>query len=82
MKIKYYIDTSVFGGLYDDEFQEFSKLLFENIEKENITILYSELTENELRRAPEKIKDFIKHLPIDRLEYLEITREAYDLALQ
>lgn len=82
MKKKYYIDTSVFGGLYDVEFQEFSKLLFENIEKENIAILYSELTENELRRAPERIKEFIKQLPPDKIEYLEITKEAYDLALQ
>lgn len=31
MILKYYIDTSVFGGLYDVEFQEFTKILFESI---------------------------------------------------
>jgi len=82
MKIKYYIDTSVFGGLYDEEFQEISKLLFDKIEYENIIIFYSELTENELRKAPENVKDFIKQLPADRIEYLEISKETYDLALQ
>ena len=82
MKIKYYIDTSVFGGLYDEEFQEFSKLLFDKIEYENITIFYSELTENELRKAPENVKDFIRQMPADRIEYLEISKETYDLALQ
>lgn len=82
MKIKYYIDTSVFGGVYDEEFQEISKLLFDKIEREGITILYSELTENELRRAPEDVKDFIKQLPSEGVEYLEISKEAFDLARQ
>jgi len=82
MKIKYYIDTSVFGGLYDEEFQEFTELLFDKIEKEKITILYSELTENELKNAPENVKNFVKKMSADRIEYLEISKEAFDLALK
>ena len=62
MKIKYYLDTSVFGGVYDEEFQDFTKLLFDKIEKENITIYYSELTENELRKAPANVKEFIRQM--------------------
>ena len=82
MKIKYYIDTSVFGGLYDEEFQEFTELLFDKIDKEKITILYSELTENELKNAPENVKNFVKKMSADRIEYLEISKEAFDLALK
>ena len=82
MKIKYYIDTSVFGGVYDKEFQEFTILLFDKIDKDKITIFYSELTENELRKAPDNVKEFIKQMPADRIEYLEISKDAYDLALQ
>ena len=48
MKQKYYIDTSVFGGYFDEEFETITRLLFNAIIKENVTILYSELTENEL----------------------------------
>ncbi|MBK8808207.1 MAG: PIN domain-containing protein [Bacteroidales bacterium] len=82
MKVRYYIDTSVFGGIFDEEFQEFSNLLFEKIDKEDIVIFYSELTEKELKKAPQRIKDFIIQLPSDRIEYLEISKEAFDLALQ
>ena len=56
MILKYYLDTSVFGGYYDDEFQVFTKLLFEKIVDEKIRIIYSELTENELDNAPERVK--------------------------
>jgi len=30
-KQRIYLDTSVFGGLYDEEFKEFSNLLFNRI---------------------------------------------------
>jgi len=30
-KQRIYLDTSVLGGYFDDEFQEFTKLLFERV---------------------------------------------------
>ena len=30
----------------------------------------------------ENVKDFIRQMPSDRIEYLEISKETYDLALQ
>ena len=60
MILKYYIDTSVFGGYYDVEFQEFTKIFFEHVIKENIRIMYSELTENELNDAPERVNHLLK----------------------
>ena len=80
MKTKYYIDTSVFGGIYDVEFEEFSKKLFQKILDEGIIILFSGLTENELRNAPEKVKEYIKNLTKENIEFLEITKESYELA--
>ena len=80
MKQKYYIDTSVFGGYFDEEFEIITKLLFDAILKENVRILYSELTENELETAPQKVKDFIIGLPKAFIEFIEITPEAIDLA--
>ena len=82
MILKYYLDTSVFGGYYDDEFQVFTKLLFEKIVDEKIRIIYSELTENELDNAPERVKSFIKKLPADLVDFVEITQESFDLANQ
>jgi len=80
MKVRYYIDTSVFGGYFDEEFEFITKLLFEVIFKENVTILYSEMTETEMENAPQGIKDFIIGLPRSLIEFIEITPEAIDLA--
>jgi len=33
MQQRLYIDTSVFGGYYDEEFSEFTKPLFESLQK-------------------------------------------------
>lgn len=80
MIARYYIDTSVFGGYFDVEFEDATRQLFEKISKEGIKILYSELTENELENAPEKIKDFIRGLKKDSIEYIEISKESIELA--
>jgi hypothetical protein len=80
MRPRFYIDTSVFGGYFDDEFYLITKQLFISIRTENTRILYSELTESELENAPQKIKDFIIGLPKDLIEYIEISPEAIDLA--
>jgi predicted nucleic acid-binding protein len=77
---KYYIDTSVFGGYYDSEFEEATKRLFNQISKRGIRILYSELTKNELVNAPDRVRDFVNSIPGDTLEYIEIIDEALDLA--
>ena len=80
MKQKYYIDTSVFGGCFDEEFETITILLFNSIIEEKNVILYSELTENEMENAPQKVKDFIIGFPKNLIEFIEITSEAIDLA--
>ncbi|HSO84924.1 MAG TPA: hypothetical protein VLQ91_00120 [Draconibacterium sp.] len=80
MIISYYLDTSVFGGYFDAEFEYITKKLFGQIKFRGIKIIYSELTKNELINAPKKVKDFIENLPEDTLDYIEITDEALELA--
>lgn len=80
MIIKYYIDTSVFGGYFDTEFEKITKKLFSKIDKEKIIILYSEMTESELIAAPENIQSFVRGLPLESTEYIEISEEAIQLA--
>ena len=48
MKPKIYIDTSVFGGYYDSEFEEFTRPLFERIRNKEFNVIYSSVTEEEL----------------------------------
>jgi predicted nucleic acid-binding protein len=80
MITRFYLDTSVFGGYYDTEFEEITKKLFDQIVKDGIKIMYSELTKNELINAPDRVKDFIKKLPENLINYIEITDESLILA--
>lgn len=45
---KFYFDTSVFGGVFDIEFEEATLQLFERVKLGNIICIYSDLTETEL----------------------------------
>jgi len=80
MKPRLYFDTSVFGGIYDIEFQEVTQRLFEMVLNEEIICVYSDLTEAELKNAPEKVKNYFLSLPKEGLERLETSKEVFELA--
>ncbi len=80
MKQRLYIDTSVFGGFYDDEFSEFTKPLFERIRKGEFTLLFSSVTQDELSSAPDNVKDLVTGIKVENTEFIETTDESVDLA--
>ena len=80
MKPRLYFDTSVFGGVYDEEFEEISLLLFEKVKLGQIICVYSDLSVTELKNAPEKVRNHFLSLPKEHLEFVEVTEEAYILA--
>lgn len=45
-------------------------------------ILYSTVTQDELEKAPEKVKELVKNLSADLTEFIEVTAEAVDLATE
>jgi len=49
---RFYFDTSVFGGIFDVEFEEDTLQLFEQVKLGKIIYVYSDLTESELIDAP------------------------------
>jgi len=77
-----YLDTSVFGGYFEPEFELWTKLLITKIIKGEIKLLFSQLTEIELNGAPQYVKDLVKQIPDEHIEFLEITDEADQLANQ
>jgi len=79
-KQKIYIDTSVFGGYYDEEFEEYTRLLFERIYDGDFTVIYSDVTERELVSAPLQVKELVSGLPQSCVDYTELTNEVVDLA--
>jgi predicted nucleic acid-binding protein len=82
VKPKLYIDTSVFGGYYDEEFEEFTKPLFERILKEEFILLFSIVTQDELENSPLQVQQLVKRLKVAFTQFLEINGEAVDLANQ
>ena len=82
MKQRIYIDTSVFGGYFDMEFKKYTIPFFERIKNKEIKIIYSSVTEQELVSAPESVKNLIRNLPVDTIEFVELSEEAIELASQ
>jgi len=82
VKQKIYIDTSVIGGYFDIEFAEYTKPLFDRIISGEIHMIYSEVTEGELKEAPEHVKKLIRELPKNNVEFVELTNEAISLATE
>ena len=76
------MDTSVFGGYFEPEFELWSKLLIDKIINGEIKMLLSQLTEIELNGAPQNVKDLVKQIPDEHIEFLTITEEANQLAIR
>ena len=77
---RFYIDTSVIGGIFDTEFEEHSTILFEKIKLEGIKAVISEVTLDEISKARKEIRDFLKTLPADSIEFVTLTADAVQLA--
>jgi len=82
MKHKIYIDTSVFGGVFDEEFSEHTMPLFDRIRSGEFIVLFSTVTQDELESVPEKVKELVKGLSANLTEFIEISTEAVDLATE
>jgi predicted nucleic acid-binding protein len=82
MKPRLYFDTSVFGGVFDEDFEEISTLLFEKVKLGLIICVYSDLSISELSKAPEKVKNHFNNLPAENMEFVEVNEEAFNLAEQ
>ena len=80
MMQRIYIDTSVIGGLFDAEFSLDTKIFFDKVENGDIKIVYSEITDDELVDAPERVRNYLKKLTLKQKEFVEITPEAVNLA--
>jgi hypothetical protein len=82
MKQRYYIDTSIVGGFFDEKFAEDTKMLFERLERKEVIFVLSDVLDYELERAPEKVKTLLQRYSEDNFERFEMPKEAEWLAEQ
>jgi predicted nucleic acid-binding protein len=81
MRFRVYLDTSVLGGLFDEEFEEDTERLFSVLADERFQVFVSEIAVEEVQRAPERVRakivDALRGL---RYEKLQRSAEAEVLA--
>ena len=82
MKQRLYLDTSVFGGHFDEEFAEFTIPLFERLDKGEFILLFSSVTQEELENAPKNVRDLVTKIKKESTEFLEANDEAVNLATE
>lgn len=75
-----YVDTSVFGGKFDSEFELWTDLFFKKVFQSEIKLIFSDVAEDELNNAPDKVKRFVRNIPEKNLIRTELTEEAVLLA--
>lgn len=78
--MRFYLDTSVFGGYFDPDFRDDSQNLFSQIEGGNMLVVISELTASELLQAPAGVRNLVNVIPAGKLEIVPITKETTELA--
>jgi len=80
MKQRFYFDTSVFGGVYDTEFDEATLQLFEMVKMGQILCMYSNLTESEIIDAPRRVREYFENIKASYAEKVIVTGEILNLA--
>ena len=80
MKQKVYIDTSVIGGCFDIEFEEWSNRLFDDFKSGKRIAVISDITLDELSDAPQRVQDNFNTIPDDFLEVIISESESRELA--
>ena len=80
MKQRIYIDTSVVGAYFDEEFEIATRRFFNRLENNEITFVISDLLDLELINAPQRVNELLHNYSSDKFERIELTAEAIKLA--
>lgn len=81
MKVqRIYVDTSVIGGCFDEEFAPWSNGLMKDFRLGTFQAVISPLVATEVEPAPEIVRAKYRELKGCGAELVEVTDEAFDLA--
>ncbi|MDR1997071.1 MAG: PIN domain protein [Candidatus Margulisbacteria bacterium] len=80
MVTRIYIDTSIVGGYFDDEFASETKALFERLKNKEVIFIISSVLEQELQKAPKNVLTLLDKYDPNSFEHVELTEEAIKLA--
>ena len=80
MKTRIYIDTSVVGGFFDEEFQEDTKRFYKWFEENDVVFVISDLLDIELINAPEKVRNSLGKYDNSKFERIKLSQESIVIA--
>ena len=81
MKVqRVYLDTSVIGGCFDEEFAPWSDGLMKDFRLGNFIPVLSEIVTAEVRPAPEDVQEKLAELETWNAEFADLTEEVRRLS--
>ncbi len=80
MKQRVYSDTSVFGGYFDEEFEDSSIRIITEFKKGKKLLVLSDITLRELDLAPESVRKLLCEIPTNNIEHVTFDEETNFLA--
>ena len=80
MRLRIYIDTSVVGGFFDEEFKGATIKLFERLNNNEIIFVVSDLLDLELINAPQHVREHLRNYSADKFERVELNEDTIKLA--
>lgn len=80
MKQRIYIDTSIVGGYFDEEFKAATIKLFERLDNNEVIFVVSDLLDLELINAPQQVREHLLKYSVDKFVRVELTEDAIELA--
>jgi len=73
-----YADTSVFGGVFDEGFDESSRIFFQLVKDKHFQLVISPIVQEEIDKAPENVRLFFDEIT-ELAEFIDISEEALQL---
>ena len=77
--LKVYVDTSVFGGCFDGEFEVESKRFFDLVRAGHVVVMVSPVVLEELREAPPCVQDVFQSLSEDSVIPVDLSADIIEL---
>ena len=70
-----YADTSVFGGVFDEGFDEASQAFFQQVKEKRFQLVISPIVQKEIKLAPESVRQFFDEMT-EYANFIAISEEA------
>jgi len=75
-----YLDTSVIGGYFDEEFKDATRELWRQMQKGLYRFVTSVVVDQEMVKAPERVQKLMASTFREKESYLPLTEDVIDLA--